>query len=94
VEIPTNGTGGQHQEVLQNFINAIVNKTPLIAPAAEGIHSVELGNAMLYSSETGETVELLLNGKAYERMLKHKIKTSRFVKKTRAAKLGDISRSY
>ena len=35
-----------------------------------------------------------LNGKAYERMLKHKIKTSRFVKKTKATNLGDISRSY
>jgi hypothetical protein len=35
-----------------------------------------------------------LNGRAYERMLKHKIETSRFVKKTQATKLGDISRSY
>jgi len=49
---------------------------------------------MLYSSETGKTVEMPLNGKAYERMLKHKIKTSRFIKKTKATKLGDISRSY
>jgi predicted dehydrogenase len=94
VEIPTNGTGGQHGEILQNFINAIVEKTPLVAPAAEGIRSVELGNAMLYSSETGKTVEMPLNGRAYERMLKHKIQTSRFVKKTQATKLGDISRSY
>jgi predicted dehydrogenase len=94
VEIPTSGTGGQHAEIIQNFVNAIVNQTPLIAPAAEGIHSVELGNAMLYSSETGKTVQMPLNGKAYEKMLQHKIKTSRFVKKTRATKLGDITRSY
>lgn len=94
VEIPTNGSGGQHGEILQNFIHAIVNKTPLIAPAAEGLRSVELGNAMLYSSETGKTVELPLNSKAYECMLKHKIKTSRFVKKTKATNPGDISRSY
>lgn len=94
VEIPTNGSGGQHGEILQNFIHAIVNKTPLLAPAAEGIRSVELGNAMLYSSETGKTVELPLNSKAYERMLLHKIKTSRFVKKTKATNPGDISRSY
>ena len=94
VEIPTNGTGGQHAAILQNFIDAIVEGSPLLAPAAEGIRSVELGNAMLYSSETGMTVELPLNGKAYERMLKHKIKTSRFAKKTKATKPGDISRSY
>ncbi len=80
VEIPVNGTGGQHAEILQNFIDAIVDKKPLIAPAAEGIQSVELGNAMLYSSETGETVTLPLNGKSYETMLKRKIRTSRFIK--------------
>ncbi len=94
VEIPTNGAGGQHAEIIQNFIHAIVHKTPLIAPATEGIHSVELGNAMLYSSETGKTVEMPLSGKAYEGMLKRKIETSRFVKKATPGKPGDINRSY
>jgi predicted dehydrogenase len=94
VEIPVAGPGGQHAEILQNFIDAIVDGKPLIAPAAEGIKSVELGNAMLYSSETGRTVDMPLDGGAYERLLKHKIKESRFVKQKRKVNVGDISRSY
>jgi predicted dehydrogenase len=69
VQIPVQGHGGQHNAVLQNFVDAILDGAPLIAPAAEGIHSVELANAMLYSSAAGETVELPLDGAAYERRL-------------------------
>jgi predicted dehydrogenase len=94
VQIPVSGTGGQHQEVLQNFINAIVSGEKLIAPAAEGIKSVELGNAMLFSSETQETVSLPLKAAPYERMLKQKIASSKFVKKARAVKIGSMSRSF
>lgn len=94
VQIPVSGTGGQHLEVLQNFINAITNGDTLIAPAAEGIRSVELGNAMLYSSEIGKTVEMPLNGTAYERMLKTKIKSSKFVKESRKVKIGSMNRSF
>ena len=49
VEIPVAGHGGQHVEVLNNFVDAIRKGTPLIAPAVEGIHSVELDNAMMLS---------------------------------------------
>lgn len=93
ITIPVAGHGGQHAEVLQNFIDAIVSGVALIAPAAEGIKSVELGNAMLYSSEIGETVHMPLDGKAYERLLKRKIKESRFVKQTRKVAHQDMSQS-
>lgn len=94
VQIPVSGTGGQHQEVLQNFINAITNGEALIAPAAEGLRSVELGNAMLYSSETGKNVDMPLNGAAYEKLLKAKIKGSKFVKQARKVKAGSMDRSF
>ncbi len=71
-EIPTEGNGGQHAEILDNFADAILKGKPLIAPAAEGLNSVELANAMLYSSLTDKTVELPLDGKAYENKL-HKL---------------------
>ena len=93
-QIPVSGNGGQHMEVLQNFIDAIASGCPLIAPAAEGIRSVELGNAMLYSSETGKTVDLPLNGSAYERMLKQKIRDSRFIKRTRQVKTTGMKGSF
>ena len=74
------GHGGQHQEVTQNFVNAIRKGTPLIAPAADGIHAVELANAMLLSAGTGKSVDLPMNAAAYARHLKQLIARSRFVK--------------
>ena len=71
-------TGGQHGEILQNFVDAILDGAPLIAPAAEGIHSVELANAMLYSTFVNDTVALPLDAAGYEAELKKKIAASKF----------------
>jgi hypothetical protein len=67
------GHGGQHSEILVNFTAAILDGAPLIAPAVEGLNSLELANAMLLSSWMGKTVELPLDGKLYEKWLKKKI---------------------
>jgi predicted dehydrogenase len=97
VEIPIPGHGGQHHEVLQNFVDAILLGKGLIAPAEEGIHSVELANAMLFSSATGTTVSLPLDGKVFQRWLSGKIKNSSF-RKTNShgsdASLADFSKSF
>ena len=66
---------------MKNFINAILGKEPLLAPAPEGIRSVELGNAMLYSGLTEQPVEMPLDAAAYETKLKELIASSTFVKK-------------
>ena len=58
------GHGGQHSEILVNFTSAILDGTPLIAPAPEGVNSLELANAMLLSAWLDKTVELPLDGKA------------------------------
>jgi predicted dehydrogenase len=84
VEIPVSGHGTQHLAIMQNFTSAILDKAPLIAPAREGIHSVELANAMLFSSFEDKTVTLPLDGKKYERLLQKKIAESRAKKKTPA----------
>jgi predicted dehydrogenase len=63
-------TGGQHIAVLDNFADAILDGVPLIAPAAEGIRSVELANAMLLSSLQRRTIELPMDGAEYEVELK------------------------
>ncbi len=76
VSIPAAGHGGQHNEILLNFTDAILDGTPLIAPAPEGIHSVELANAMLLSAWTGKPVSLPIDGRKYERLLKARIAES------------------
>jgi len=78
VEIPIKGSGGEHREVLQNFIDAILDRVPLIAPGREGIHSVELGNAMLLSTWLGKPVDLPLNARVFENQMKKRIRTSRY----------------
>jgi len=97
VEIPVTEQRGEHNAVLRNFADAVLNGAELIAPAEEGIRSVELGNAMLYSSELGRPVELPLDGAAFEEMLKKKIASSRFVKKPAGGSLPaaeDFARSF
>lgn len=94
VEIPVSGHGGQHNAIMENFTCAILDKAPLIAPAAEGIHSVELANAMIYSSFTKKTVELPLSAPAYERLLKKKIAGSTFRKKVKKVADADFSQSF
>jgi hypothetical protein len=51
------------------FVAAILDGDDLLAPASEGIHSVEMANAMIYSSLRGETVHLPLDGAAYAGLL-------------------------
>ncbi len=66
IEIPVDGRGGQHREICQNFVDAILDNKPLIAPAEEGIRSVEMANAMLLSSFLGKPVDIPLDGEVYE----------------------------
>jgi predicted dehydrogenase len=95
VDIPCENSGGQHTAVLQNYVDAILDGSPLIAPAAEGIGSVELANAMLYSSFTDKAVDIPLSAKVYETHLKKLIKNSTFVKKgEKAAKVVDLSKTF
>jgi predicted dehydrogenase len=76
VEIPVTGTGTQHLGILQNFVNAIRDGEPLVAPAVEAIHGVELANAMIYSSVRGETVRLPLDSAAYAAELERLVRES------------------
>jgi len=79
IKIPTPGTAPRHAGVLQAFVNAILNHTPLIARAEEGLASAELANAILYSSCMDQTISLPLDAGVYEAFLAGKIKTSRYV---------------
>lgn len=76
IEIPIKDPDDQHSEVTKNFANAILNGEELIAPAAEGIRSVELANSILYSSLIDDTVQMPLDGAAYEKKLLELINNS------------------
>ncbi len=69
---------GQHNAIITNFVNAILDGDALIAPASDGIRSVELANAMIYSGLTKQTVELPLDAALYEAELRRLIEQSSF----------------
>ncbi len=83
-----------HSMIFQNFINTILNDEKLIAPAEEGIKSVEIGNAMLYSGLTGKPVELPMDSKVYEKYLQKLIDESTFVKETKKKRIIDFQESF
>jgi len=95
VRIPVTGTATQHAGILENFVNAILDGAPLIAPAREGIRSVEIGNAILFSALTGKPVTLPLDGVAFERRLKRLIRESGAVRKKAVRRGGgDLTQSF
>ncbi len=67
LELPQ--TVGDHVAVYRNLHAAILAGEPLMADGRAGRASLELANAMIYSSRTGETVELPLERDAYHRLL-------------------------
>jgi predicted dehydrogenase len=81
VQIPIENAANPHAAFVQNFVNAILDCDALVAPGAEGIHSVELANAILFSSLTGQTIHLPMDSAAYEERLKRLIAGS--TKKTK-----------
>ena len=94
IEIPFENAPAPHATVLQNFVDAILDGAPLIAPGAEGLHSVELANAILYSSLIDRTVELPLDGAAYEKKLRQLIAESRIQKKVVEVIGEDFTKSF
>lgn len=94
IDVPFDNAPAQHATITQNFVDAILDGSPLIAPAEEGMRSVELANAALYSSLTGQTVELPLDSAAYERKLNELIAQSRFEKKAAVATTEDFTKSF
>lgn len=94
VELPFDNAANSHAVLMQNFVNAIREGEPLIAPGEEGLHSVELANAILYSSLQGQTVELPLDSAAYEKQLHQLIAESKLEKKVAQVSNEDFTRSF
>lgn len=95
VTIPIRGgTGEQHIGIMKNFTNAILDGEELLAPAAEGIHSVELANAMLFAAFNNQPVDLPLDGAAYEAVLKEKIANSTYEKPEVTGEVADLEGTY
>jgi len=94
VGIPFENASNPHALLVQNFVNAILDGEPLIAPGEEGIHSVELANVMLFSSLLARTVELPMDSAAYEKKLNELIAESKLQKKVVEIATEDFTKSF
>jgi predicted dehydrogenase len=61
--------GFDHAEIYRNFLNAVAGKESLVAPAESALATLELANAMLYSSAIDAPVRLPLDRAAYAAFL-------------------------
>ena len=76
-EIPAAARGEEHRDILKNWVSAIVNKTPLLASGEEGLHSLELSNAMLLSSWTDTWVDLPINDDRFYEHFQKRVEASK-----------------
>lgn len=93
-EVPFTNATVPHATLMQNFVNAILDGEKLIAPGVDGIHSVELANAMVFSSLTKETVELPMSSAAWEAKLNQLIAESKLEKKVMQVEASDFASSF
>ena len=94
VELPFADATVPHAIVMRNFVDAVLDGTPLLAPGAEGMWSVELANVLLFSSLIGQTVDLPMDSAAYEGKLQQLITESRREKKVVAVAGEDFTKSF
>jgi hypothetical protein len=83
-----------HAILTTNFANAVLRGEALIAAAPEGLNSLTLANAMMFSSYLGRPLDLPIDSDAYEARLQELIRTSRFQKTVREMKVEDLGKSY
>lgn len=94
IDIPVDNANNPHGILMQNFVDAILDGTPLIAPGAEGMGSVELANVLLYSSLINQTIELPMDSAAWEKKLNQLIAESRHEKKVATTTSEDFTKSF
>ena len=93
-EIPIPGADAAHATLMTNFVNAILDGEALIAPGVEGFGSVELANVMVYSGLLNESVDLPMDGAAWEAKLNELIANSTHEKKVVEVSSEDFAASF
>jgi len=94
IEIPFTDAVLPHAIMVQNFVNAILDGEPLLAPGPEGIHSVELANAVVFSALSDRTLDLPMDGAAWEAKLQELIAQSKKQKKVVQVETTDFTASF
>ena len=90
---PGRDAGPEHVEITKNWVSAILDGTPLLAPGKDGINTVELFNAMLLSTWTDNWVDLPVDADLYYEHLQQRVESSK-VEKTEGGKALDMTGTF
>ena len=88
VEYETNIPTG-HNEIIRNFVQAILKKETLLVSGEEGLKSVEFINACILSGKTGKPVKIPVNRKKYDILMKRLVSQSKAKKRVKVQRLTD-----
>jgi predicted dehydrogenase len=96
IDIPLTSAPAGHKVITENFVTAIHEGKPLIAPGEDGVKQLELGNAMLMAGLSRKAVDLPLDGDAYDAFILDLDKKYGGQKKVvaRPGATGDMSSSF
>lgn len=86
-EVPVDGQADLSAGVLRNFIEAIHGQAALTIPGEEGVHSLELANAMLLSTWLDDWITFPLDEARFATAFQHRVANSR-------AKTGVVAASF
>ena len=75
-EVPIRGKGTEHKGITTNFVQSILQGTPLLAPGEEGIKGLTISNAIHLSAWTNEWVDLPIDEDKFVAELQDKIANS------------------
>ena len=79
-DIPLPAETGGYKTMLENFCETIRGRATLIAPATEGLHSIEMDNAIMLSSFEKRMISLPIDGDMYAEKLQTLIEGSKHTK--------------
>lgn len=88
IEMPSNIATG-HSAIIKNFARAVLYREPLISPGEDGLKSVEFINAVILSGRKGKPVEVPVNRKEYDRLMKKLRKRSKPKEAAKAERITD-----
>ena len=77
VEVELEGENTQHIGICNNIANAILGLEDVYAPASDGIHGVELANAMLLSTWCDKAITIPFDDEFFYEELKKRIAVSK-----------------
>ena len=93
-DIPSGKGGEAHRGITKNWVSAIQNGTPLLAPGTEGINGVQLSNAMLLSAWTDDWVDIPVDDDLFYEKLQEQIKNSKSSKDASGGTILDVAGSH